>query len=355
MNIFQAIFAFSLTIASSFVDGLPSTLSETTHHAVLSLDNETVSFDVREGAKYSQPLNRQLINLSIEFCFIVDFLGDVGNLNLFSKQLLRNIEDRAGVAPIIRIGGNTADSSYFCRDCNETLVNVYGAENTEAVKTTYNQRLFEVLEEYDSGITRCPDKLSVAQAEIEASTKCLDQSYFYSYELGNEVNIYQYTGHRDNNWTVLSYAADTLQWLPTLVQLTKMNVPQAMGAVKSFSSHAYPQNVCSEPAAALVTLDYYLNHLNTIQFFSAWESEIAAGKSVGADFHIGVAGSAACHGKDGVSNTMAALLWEIDYALYAATVGVDRIFFHNGVGDFYYSMWEPVAVNSSSLAHINPT
>jgi hypothetical protein len=171
MNSFQDIFAFSLTIASSFVDGLPSTLSETTHHAVLSLDHETVSFDVREGAKYSQPLNRQLINLSIEyetlecqdfkrivyetaltnyytalrFCFIVDFLGDVGNLNMFSKQLLRNIEDRAGLAPIIRIGGDTADSSYFCRDCNETLVNIYGAENTEAVRTTYNQRLFEVL------------------------------------------------------------------------------------------------------------------------------------------------------------------------------------------------------------------
>jgi hypothetical protein len=76
---------------------------------------------------------------------------------------------------------------------------------------------------------------------------------------------------------------------------------------------------------------------------------------VGADFHIGETGSAACQGKDGVSNKVAALLWEIDYALYAATLGVDRIFFHNGVGDFYYSMWEPVAVNSSSPAHINPT
>lgn len=74
---------------------------------------------------------------------------------------------------------------------------------------------------------------------------------------------------------------------------------------------------------------------------------------MGALFHMGETGSAACHGKDGVSNTMGALLWGIDYALFAATIGMDRIFFHNGVGQFYYAMWEALAVNGTA-PFINP-
>jgi len=92
----------------------------------------------------------------------------------------------------------------------------------------------------------------------------------------------------------------------------------------------------------------------TVQYFSAYIDEIEAAKSIGATYHIGETNSVACHGKDGVSNTMGAVLWEIDYALFLASAGADRLFFHNGKGDFVYSMWEPVALNSSAPAHINP-
>lgn len=97
-----------------------------------------------------------------------------------------------------------------------------------------------------------------------------------------------------------------------------------------------------------------MNHLETVNYASDVEGEIAVAKSLGAVYHIGEAGTVACHGLDGVSNTMGAALWEIDYALTSATMGVDRLFFHNGEGGFYYSTWEPLAINGTP-AYINPT
>lgn len=41
------------------------------------------------------------------------------------------------------------------------------------------------------------------------------------------------------------------------------------------------------------------------------------------------------HGMPGVSNSAAASLWVIDYALQAATLGIDTLHFHSGVGYNY--------------------
>ena len=59
-----------------------------------------------------------------------------------------------------------------------------------------------------------------------------------------------------------------------------------------------------------------MNHINTIQYFAQWQAEIAAAKLTGVPFFIGETGSVSCHGKNGVSNTLGAALWEIDYMLH---------------------------------------
>src|SRR5882757_2912944 len=48
-------------------------------------------------------ISREIGALSIEFCYILDYLGDLGSPNTFSRQLLQNIEDRLGAPPVIRI------------------------------------------------------------------------------------------------------------------------------------------------------------------------------------------------------------------------------------------------------------
>jgi hypothetical protein len=38
------------------------------------------------------------------------------------------------------------------------------------------------------------------------------------------------------------------------------------------------------------------------------------------------------HGAPGVSNTAGAALWTLDYTLFAATLGITQVFFHEGIG-----------------------
>ncbi|KKA16216.1 hypothetical protein T310_10203 [Rasamsonia emersonii CBS 393.64] len=273
----------------------------------------------------------------------------------------------------------------------ETMYNIFEPGNAEAVNTTYSKRLFQVLAQNSGPEQTYIFGLNLGSSlsflltpafnfktkhfiEITAAATYLNQSRILAYEVGNEPNLYTYTGLRNASWNVLEYADEILDWMPRLreaaggqrfpgyqfgtiaeppsafgdftqVQLAVMGVPQAIGS-----------NVCTTQQAAAVTIDYYLNHLNTVTYFANWVDEIAAAESLGLPFHMGETGTAGCHGKDGVSNTLGALLREIDYALYATTLGMRRLFFHNGGGGvFYYSMWEPVALNASSPAHVNPT
>ena len=47
------------------------------------------------------------------------------------------------------------------------------------------------------------------------------------------------------------------------------------------------------------------------------------------------ANSLALHGAARVSNTAGAALWLLDHALYAATLGAKRVYYHDGIGYKY--------------------
>jgi len=80
----------------------------------------------------------------------VAYFGDVGRPNHFSKQLLQNVADHAGVPAVLRIGGNTQDRASFCAVCNETMTTIANTDpndpkQSEALYFEYNKNLFEVL------------------------------------------------------------------------------------------------------------------------------------------------------------------------------------------------------------------
>jgi hypothetical protein len=65
-------------------------------------------------------------------------------------------------------------------------------------------------------------------------------------------------------------------------------------------------------------------------------------------FFEGETNSYACHGAPGVSNVAGASIWLLDYALHASQIGIERLFFHNGIG-YKYNLIQPVALNRSIL------
>lgn len=105
--------------------------------------------------------------------------------------------------------------------------------------------------------------------------------------------------------------------------------------------------------AALVSLPNLMNHSATVEYFAQWAPEIKAAQDVGVPFVMGETGSVSCHGAPGVSNTLGAALWELDYMLHGATLGMNGVYFHMGT-PFFYSMWQPVEHNGTA-AIVYPT
>jgi len=87
-------------------------------------------------------------------------------------------------------------------------------------------------------------------------------------------------------------------------------------------------------------------------------SSIDAAHSAGMTYVLGETNSFANHGVPGVSNTAEAAIWGIDHLLYSASIGVDSLHFHNGVG-YRYNVIQPIAgaddgTNTTSRPHILP-
>jgi hypothetical protein len=72
---------------------------------------------------------------------------------------------------------------------------------------------------------------------------------------------------------------------------------------------------------------------------------------------VRINGANGSHGAPGISNTAEAAMWAVDYMLQAATLGVSRVHFHNGLG-YRYNLFQPISNLDDSTnitqAHILP-
>lgn len=68
-------------------------------------------------------LHPSLAGFSIETAFFEEFVGNTTEPNALTKTLLENLKARTGVPAEIRIGGITADSTYWDPNLNVSLFN----------------------------------------------------------------------------------------------------------------------------------------------------------------------------------------------------------------------------------------
>lgn len=59
------------------------------------------------------------------------------------------------------------------------------------------------------------------------------------------------------------------------------------------------------------------------------------------------------HGQPGLSNTVEAAVWMTDWLLLAASIGIERVHFHHGLG-FRYNTLQPVSGSDDGLNITNP-
>lgn len=71
----------------------------------------------------SYPLSPALASFSIETAFFVEYVGNSSDPNILTRNLLQNLKDRTGTAAQVRIGGITADSTYWNSTLDTALFN----------------------------------------------------------------------------------------------------------------------------------------------------------------------------------------------------------------------------------------
>ncbi|KAJ7363989.1 glycoside hydrolase family 79 protein [Mycena albidolilacea] len=314
----------------------------------------------------SYPLHPSLASFSIETAFFIEYLGNRTAPNTLTSNLLQNLKDRTGTPAEVRIGGITADSTYWDASLDTALSN-FIVNGTVLVNTTIGPEFWEAAKTLlpeDTKITMNLDlhdfkyagALSVAQSAVDG----LSPGQLVALEIGNEPdhyspllsaqaydtvwelwskNISDALGFRTPIFQIAATAEDPLWPYDAPGASSALDCVSALaagannaGTVKLCSEHTYQYSVCDAPRIPIATLPNLVNHTRLAVYLDLWQPRIQSVRAqLGPDsFVIGEYNSVSCSGKAGVSDTFGQALWLLDTTFYAASLNVSRLYIHQG-------------------------
>ncbi|KAK0203758.1 glycoside hydrolase family 79 protein [Desarmillaria ectypa] len=343
-----------------------------------------------DASKY---LNPALASFSIETAFWTSYVGNVSNPNSLTQNLLENLKSRTGVPAEIRIGGITADSTYWSSTLDVALFNFITDECDMCGtlhNTTVGPEFWKTMDLLPEG-TKIVFNLDLEDLDFEGAldmaTVAVENTksgQLIGMEIGNEPDHYlRFTPRSYTNlwmpWTknisdalnistpffqIAATAEDPLWPYGTAAANAQLDCVSvlAVGAnndstVKTCSEHTYQYSVCDPVRLRQATLANLVNHTRLAQYLDLWQPRIkSVREQLGSDsFVIGEYNSVSCSGRDGVSNTFGQALWLLDTTLYAASINVSRLFIHQGGplalqsstqlnhgGLSLYNLWYPI-------------
>ncbi|KAF7312337.1 Glycoside hydrolase family 79 protein [Mycena indigotica] len=329
----------------------------------------------------SSPLSPALASFSIETAFFIEYIGNTTDPNTLSQHLLQNLKDRTGTPAEVRIGGITADSTYWDPSLNTAIFNFIDSSGT-LFNSTIGPEFWEAARSLlpkDTKVTVNLDlhnfnytgALAVAQSAISG----LDAGQLIAFEIGNEPdhyspslsaakydatwvpwskNITEALGFSEPMFQIAATAEDPLWPYTASGASSQLDCVSALaagassaGTVKSCSEHTYQYSVCDPTRTAVATLPNLVsphsrflrstkfikvNHTRLAMYLDLWQPRIQSVRAqLGPDsFVIGEYNSVSCSGKAGVSDTFGQALWLLDTTLYAASINVSRLYIHQG-------------------------
>ncbi|KAJ7127071.1 glycoside hydrolase family 79 protein [Mycena epipterygia] len=314
----------------------------------------------------SSPLHPSLASFSIETAFFIEYLGNTSDPNTLTKNLLQNLKDRAGTPAEIRIGGITADSTYWNASLDTALFNFIDSTGT-LFNTTIGPKFWEaaakllpegtkVTVNLDMHDFKYQGALSVAQSAVQG----LNPGQLVAFEIGNEPdhyspllsaqaydavwepwskNISEALGFTQPMFQIAATAEDPIWPYNTTGASSALDCVSALaaganddGTVKLCSEHTYQYSVCDAARIPIATLPNLVNHTRLAVYLDLWQPRIqSVREQLGPDsFVIGEYNSVSCSGKAGVSDTFGQALWLLDTTLYAASINVSRLYIHQG-------------------------
>ena len=307
----------------------------------------------------SRPIAPGFLGLSFEFRGVRAYTGaNPRRINPVLEQLVRNLAP--GQAPVLRIGGDSTDSTWWP---TSRLLRPGGVSYalTPAWLATTRALVRDLGARVILGVNLEAARPTLARAEAQALITGLRRSAVQAIEIGNEPSTYgKFPWYRRGNELVyarrhgyrfanfirdfssfrrrlpqIPLAGPSLGgygWMPRLRAFLN-----AEPAVSTVTFHRYPLDRCFAPpgSAEQATLRNLLSPFAASGFLAHIPRYAALAHAHGDAFRIDEMNSVACSGKRGLSDTFASALWVVDALFEMVRAGVDGVNVHTFPGAAY--------------------
>jgi Glycosyl hydrolase family 79 C-terminal beta domain len=312
-------------------------------------------------ATAGQAMPPSFLGMSLEYGALHVYTGrNPDDVNPVLIQLLRNLAP--GQTPIVRIGGNSADYTWWP---------IRGTLPPGAVKYALTKGWLRMAKAFTQklgaklimGVNLAGGRPAIAAAEAQAFMEGIGNRYIDALEIGNEPDLYSnaiwYIDRRDRaffarptTYDFLSYLQEVARWRAVLPP-----VPLVGPALASLSwlTTGLDQFLAAEPGAPMVTVHRYalracptpptsplfasipnlLADRSSSGLAASVAPYVAAAHARGVRFRLDELNSVSCSGKRGVSDTFGSALWMLDTLFNMAGVGVDGVNVHSLPGARY--------------------
>ncbi|KAL2785311.1 hypothetical protein BJX66DRAFT_315089 [Aspergillus keveii] len=331
--------------------------------AVSTTQAESTTFTVpKSGKPGAQPLDDAPISFSFPFAGLPGYFPGMP----LAHKCLETFKEVTGTWPRIRIGGTSEDYGTFDPDLDVPNI-ITGTAPTGQGITTFGPLLMRLVAGYKGsivwGLNRGSNNISNTIAAAKAAVKEIPS--LYALELGNEPDVFGALGRPIApslvDWTPQADAESESEWQTDIGQaLNKKHIFQAGSYyrspptgwsaksyfqyanasadkyIKVYSQHHYPQSALSQDEDP-PNVEALMSHINVTRKVSMYAEDVKVARERGFDYVFGETNSVSGNGSPGQGATFATGLWVLDYALRAASIGVKRLYFHQGtVGKSYY-------------------
>jgi hypothetical protein len=293
------------------------------------------------------------LGVSLEYQAVHVYTGrNPAALNPVLLQLLRNLAP--GQTPVIRIGGNSADATWWpMRGVIPPGGIAYRLtrgwlRTTQALARTLGAQLI-------LGINLAGGRPDIAATEARALLQGIGSRSIQGFEIGNEADLYgrlpwyhdsrhRAIYSRRGSYNIAAFTQEFSAWRGALggvpiIGPTFANLSWMVGfdgfltsepglALATF--HRYPLRGCfvgpNDPSYA--TIPHLLSDFSSSRLARAVAPYSAVAHAHGLQFRLDEMNSVACAGKKGVSDTFASALWILDTLFQMRAAGVDGVNVH---------------------------
>ena len=302
---------------------------------------------------------RGFLGLSIEYPALEAYAGtDPSALDPVFEQLVRNLAP--GQAPVLRIGGNSADRTWWpvagvSRPPGVTFdITPQWLKVTHALTQNLGARLI-------LGVNLEQDSPQLAAAEAHALINGVGEQSVRALELGNEPDLYSaFSWYRSDghavfgrprsydeseyisDWGGLSGALPRVplagpslsgrQWTQGLGQF--LAAEPNLGLV---TLHRYPLQVCMTPrtSARYPTIARLLSPATSTELADSFAPYVALARAHGLSLRVDELNTVSCGADPAVSKSFASALWVLNTLFGLAKAGVSGVNIHTFPGAGY--------------------